>query len=245
MLKNLMAELGYRRHQPKRVLFDHLPKCAGSTINQFLTSHYPQRLTYRLNTSNNSYQQFISFDKDKRYKYHLVIGHLNHELLNYVHPETVTLTVFRDPIDRIVSHYFYVRRSKSHYLHEAVMKSNMELQDYAVSNLSPELRNWYTTHFTGLSIEEAEREPEAAIQKAIQVILQRYKIIGFQDDLLEVSRKLEETAGLWKQFENHLINKTNKRLTLKEISGETKNMIAEVNFLDVKLYKILREHFEN
>mgnify|MGYP005851490531 CR=1 FL=1 len=51
------------------------------------------------------------------------------------------LTMFRDPVERVISHYYYVRRHPSHYLHSEVIGKSMSLQDYVQSNLTTELDN--------------------------------------------------------------------------------------------------------
>ena len=32
--------------KPRRILFDHLPKCGGSTLNTYLEANYPKRKTF-------------------------------------------------------------------------------------------------------------------------------------------------------------------------------------------------------
>lgn len=196
MVKLGRDELAYRIHRPRRVLFDHLPRCAGTTITRYLLMHYPRRFVFGTHNQqpSGSVQAFQSLPQGSRYHYQLIAGHLTNELLDYVHPDTITLTILRDPIDRIVSHYYYIKQQKQHYLHDRVLKSNVQLEDYASSELSPELRNWYTTHFTGLSVEEVEMEPEESVQRAAQVISKRYDIIGFQDDLPAVMHKLRNAV---------------------------------------------------
>jgi hypothetical protein len=59
----------------------------------------------------------------------------------------------------------------------------MCLEEYVTSDLSSELRNWYTTYFTGLNIREAERHPEASVARMLDVILIQYHIVGFLGDI--------------------------------------------------------------
>jgi len=242
MVKSVPNELAYRINKPRRVLFDHLPKCAGSTITEYLEMHYPRRFVFKTNgwPPSESVKAFQSLPEGSRHRYHLVTGHLTHELLDYVHPDTITFTIFREPVDRIVSHYFFVKQDKQHHLHDRVMKSSIQLEDYASSGLSPELRNWYTTHFTGLSIEEVEMEPGESVRRAAQVISERYDIVGFQDDLPAVMHNLSYAAHLYKPFDNQVRNKTIKRIGLGEVPENVRKAIAEVNFLDVKLYALLK-----
>lgn len=39
-------EAEFKIHRPAKVLFDHLPKCGGTTINLYLPANYPERFVY-------------------------------------------------------------------------------------------------------------------------------------------------------------------------------------------------------
>lgn len=236
-------EFSYRKYKPKRVLFDHLPKCAGTVISDYLIMHYPERVIFKTDVRRpqHSVQQFQSMSEHLRYNFYLITGHLTHRLLDFVHPETITMTVFRDPVDRLISHYYHVRRDRKHYLHDQVMGSNLSLEDYISSGLSGELRNLYTTHFTGCSIKEVEMAPEESVQRAFLEITTKYDFIGFQDNLLPMINRLRNTAHLHLLFHNRPQNKTRNKPKYEDIDEKVKNSIAKVNFLDVKLYAILKE----
>jgi hypothetical protein len=238
----IRTEIVYHTKNPRRVLFDHLPKCAGTTINEYLLSHYPRRLVFRTNGRHpmESVIKFQSLPKNSRYGFHLIIGHLTNRLLDYIHPDIITLTVFREPIDRIISHYFFVRRDQNHYLHDQVSRMNIKLEDYASSGLRNELCNWYTCYFSGFSIEEAEMKPGESVNRAAQHIFNNYSIIGFQHDLPRVIEKLKSEANLYNFFQNPISNKTNGRITIEEVPDKTRKTIAEVNFLDVSLHALLK-----
>jgi hypothetical protein len=225
----IRTQIVYHTKNPRRVLFDHLPKCAGTTINEYLLSHYPKRFIFRTNGRHpmESIMKFQSLPENSRYGFHLIIGHLTNRLLDYIQPDTITLTVFREPIDRIISHYFFVRRDQKHYLHNKVLRMNIKLENYASSGLPNELRNWYTCYFSGFSIEEAEMKPEESVNRAAQQIFSNYNIIGFQDDLPSVIEKLKSEAHLYNSFRNTMSNKTNGRTVIEEVPGKTKKQLLK------------------
>lgn len=245
--QTIRKELGYWTHRPRRVLFDHLPKCGGSTINRYLSRHYPRRFRFKTHgeRAGESVKEFLALPQSSRYNYRLIFGHRTNQLLDYVHPDTITLTIFRDPIDRVVSNYFFAKQNVRHRLHDYVMKSNVQLEDFVLSGLSPTLRNYYATHFTGRTIEEVERDPEESVRLALEMILKQFDIVGFQEDLPAVVQKLRKSAHLSIPFDNPTRNKTIERLPLQEVPEKTKKTIADVNFLDVELYALLRTRLTN
>ena len=98
----------FSKENPNKILFDHLPKCGGSSLNKYLEMHYPRRRTFSIDGYHPevSVEKFKNLSKKNRHGYDLVKGHLAHELLDYVHPECLKVTVLREPVDRIISHYY-------------------------------------------------------------------------------------------------------------------------------------------
>ena len=250
----IQKEFLYQTFKPQRILFDHLPKCGGSTINKFLLSQYPQRYTF--DSGRNPYnlvKEFRSLSQNLRYRYKLIIGHNAYQLVDFVHPDTIIFTIFREPVDRIISHYYFVKQNKSHYLHDLVVEGHMDLEDYAISGIGgSELRNYYATHFSNFTIEDVradpkkvlesvEKNPEDSINCALQNILTKFDIIGFQDDLPSAVNNLGKAAKLYKPFNNEVTNKTKKRIAYQDVPESIRKIIANVNFLDVELYAKLKE----
>lgn len=235
-------ELACLALRPRPILFDHVPKTAGTAVTNFLMKNYPARLTFTTNSRNpqSSVDQFKSLPAGKRRRYLLVAGHSVHQLLDYVRPDSVRFTIFREPIDRIISHYYFVRQDEDNYLHARILKSNMSLEEYALAGLSGELSNHYTTHFSGLSSEEIRVRGTEAVERAASAILGNYDVIGFQDDLPGAIRKLSKAARLYRRFDNRITNQSVGRPRADEVSERARSAITEANPLDIRLYALLR-----
>jgi hypothetical protein len=138
--------------RPRKIIFDHIPKCGGTSLCAYLESHYPARKVFSINRSKSgiSAEEFKALPQRKRYGYSLIQGHVANKLLDSVHPECVKVTVLREPFDRIVSHYYYAKRRPNHYLHSKIMEFKMGLEEYITADPSA-LQNYYTTHFSELS----------------------------------------------------------------------------------------------
>ncbi|NBB78933.1 MAG: sulfotransferase family 2 domain-containing protein, partial [Verrucomicrobia bacterium] len=132
----------------RRILFDHIPKCAGQSLNAYLRRHFPGRKIFHMPGSAPaaSVAQFRQLPESQRHAFALISGHLAGYLFDEVHPDSCKITVLREPVDRIVSHYYFVKRTQSHYLHEKVLREGLSLRDYVEQALSHELSNHYTLH---------------------------------------------------------------------------------------------------
>lgn len=228
--------------KPQKVLFDHLPKCGGVTVNHYLISQYRKKKIYQIYGRNphSSVMEFKSLPEATRFSYDVVLGHFADELFDFVHPDKISITIFRDPVDRILSHYYYVKENTDHYLHDIVTSNNMRLEEYVTSGISEELRNWYVTHFLGVSIAEAENHPDQSVAEAYRIVKDRYHIVGFLDDLDTAMNNLRKKVGYRKRFHNSYLNKTANRPRKNEIDESVLNTIKQVNFLDVELYSKLK-----
>lgn len=233
----------FAARRPARILFDHLPKCGGSSLNIYLEAHYPRRKTFSINglDPTASVKRFKRFSQSKRHGYDLINGHLANDLMEYVHPDCLKITMLREPVDRIISHYYFARWSPSHYLHAALRESDMSLKDYAASDLSEELRNWYTTHFTGLTAAEAEKNPEAAVNRAIDAVLNQFDIIGFVDAFSSFTDVLRARAGFRYAYQGRKVNLTPGRAGIRDVPETALSTIRQANHLDIMLYRKIRE----
>lgn len=230
--------------QAKGVLFDHIPKCGGKTLNKYLESHYPSRKIYATGGANNAelLEKFANLTEEERNSYSLVRGHFVNGFIDLVRPEFVKVVVFRDPIERIMSHYYYAKSAPRHYLHSKIHDEELSLEDYATSNLSVELRNWYTTYFSGFSADEAEENPEESIEKAVDFVLKSYDVIGFLDNFELFIKKLREHANLKYEYDdNDRVNVTQGRPKAKEVPQAVVEKIRQVNHLDIVVYQKIKD----
>ena len=241
-LEELNKELRYlfSTRRSKKILFDHIPKCGGSSLNRYLEEHYPRRKIFNTNGAA-SIDRFINYPQSKRYEYDLIKGHLANKLIDYAHPECLKITILREPIDRLISHYFFAKRSPEHYLYSKIHESGISLEDYVTLGISTELRNWYTTHFSGLNIADAERDPQQSVNLAIEVLLSRYDIIGFLDEFSSFTDQLQNQAQLRLNYQNKKINVTQGRISVSAVQESTINKFKKINHLDIAMYQKLEK----
>ncbi len=245
LINNIKREYNYQTVKPKSIVFDHIPKCAGTTVFSYLKKYYPYRLTYETLASHDFVNKFKQYSIKKRNQYKFITGHLAFLLADYASPDTLLVTIIREPIDRIISHYFYVKDKKNPKLYQKVfVENNISLKDYCAMIESDELSNYYVKRYSGWNNKRIESFPEGAINKAYNNIITKYNHVGFQDKIEEFMVKLIEISNLPKDsYHNKYVNQTAARKSIKQIDIDIINEIKKYNTLDIKLYKKLRERY--
>ena len=220
--------------RPKKILFDHIPKCAGSSFHQYLTPFYPQRKIFTVDGANpqESLSAFKSLSQNQRHKFSLVKGHFAHELIDYASPEAILITILRDPYTRVCSLYHFINKSPRHRMHQLVFGGGMSLTEFALSGL-PEATNWITSYFSGLDSANTIENPEEAYTKAL-LSLKKYHVAGTLSDLSLFSKNLAISANLRYPFDGRIANQASTRQTLSEPEITS---ITETNDLDIRLYR--------
>lgn len=171
-----------------KVLFGlHIPKCAGTTLLDELTSNYGKDV-YQ---STSLYRNFKNGIKDiseinGSWNFKCYYGHHVHsEMLKNVNSSSLfVFTILRDPLDRLISHYKYSNR-----LREKVGKKKIDLGEFMVN--FPSVCDFIIERFSDFSDGDAKTKSEKAFS-----IISKFDYVGFSDDMPDVASKLKAFSGI-------------------------------------------------
>lgn len=225
-----------------KLLFLHIPKAGGTTFHAVLENLHSNKAGICSITPGFSIQQFINLPKAERAQIDLLKGHFEFGLHQYLETDDFQyITLFRKPVERVISHYYYVLRTPQHYLFQKVAKTNMSLLDYALSDLSTELDNGQLRLLTASEDPAISCTPEL-LEKAKENLRRHFVSFGIVEQFDRSLILFKNKLG-WEDFPVYKkLNVTKKKP--QEVPQEVRDAIAERNRFDQELYHWAKAEFE-
>jgi Galactose-3-O-sulfotransferase len=234
-----MINLGNRNPNESLVIFLHIPKAGGTTLNGIINQQYPKRTTFRFhgietwNTINDLPQQ-------RRESLRLIRGHFAFGLHQFLPCPTTYFTLLRDPIARFVSEYHYIRRSPGLKSHEQLQA--MTLEEY-VDVKGQGAGNLQTRLIFGLSKTSATT-PSEVVATAKRNLDQYFGVVGlveqFDETLVLLQKQFNWRSPVYVQ-QNVTSAGEKKRAA---IADATLEKIKQCNAMDLELYEYAVHKFE-
>lgn len=233
--------------EDKSMIFLHVPKAAGTTLHQIIERQYKSNAIFSLNVETNEefINEFTKLSESQRKNIRVLKGHMNFGLHKFLPQPFPYITMVRDPVERIISHYYYILRNPTHYLYNEVTSRNMSLKDYVCSEISIELDNDQTRllagrHKTDVGFGKCSSNVLETAKKNIE---EHFAVVGISEKFDETLILLKKLFG-WKLPFYIKANVTTNRLLKKEIAEDTLKVIEKHNELDIELYTYAKKRLE-
>ena len=114
------------------VIFLHLPKAAGTTLKDILRRQYQPNEVYELDGTQfiQAQEDFKQLDQAEKAKIKILMGHMYFGLHQFLDSPATYITMLREPIDRVISYYYFVKKLSSHEDYELIKAKNITLKEY-------------------------------------------------------------------------------------------------------------------
>ncbi|WP_413171246.1 sulfotransferase family 2 domain-containing protein [Anabaena azotica] len=234
-----IIDLGQRSHDEQIIIFLHIPKAGGTTINGIINQQYRKNCTFRFDGIENRYK-LAELEQYQRSKLKLIRGHFAFGLHEFLSCPAKYFTLLRNPVSRTISHYNYLCRSSSLPNHEKVKE--MSLKNYILSDLSN--NNLQTKMLFGLSNVPAYSDEEI-LTTVKQNLENQFSVVGLVE-------RFDETLFFLKQAFNWRVplyiqqNITPQHQHIQNnVDNNIIDIIKEKNSLDLELYEYAQKQFEH
>jgi hypothetical protein len=227
-------------------VFIHIPKAAGTTLQEIVVRHYQGGRGFRFTGETKEWEEFKRAPREQNGRYDLIYGHVHFGVHEYLPEPATYMTMLRDPVDRVVSHYHFVLSNPGHYLHPVVAGRQFTLHDYAVTRASHELDNdqvrWLCArHHFDVPVGQVSRE---MVEEAKWNLENGVAVVGLMERFADSLKCLKAAFG-WHDVsppESRNVNRLRPRLN--QIAPETVDAIRQINRYDLELYDFAVGLFE-
>ena len=250
--------LRMRAKRSRTLVYLHIPKCGGTTLNSILKANFPDDRRFYVDATDisGSRRELASLPEEKRRSIHLLHGHLSYGWHQLLPNKALYFTVIRHPLQRCVSHYNYVRfrTAHPHYLRDVVEREKMTLSDYVRSGVCDEMNNGQVRLLAG--VEDIVQEPHgrsaleygsndpALLEQALHNIRRDFVVVGLQERYEESLLLLRHRLGL-RRIASPRKNVARFHYDKHTATPTEVEVIEDYNQLDLALYCAMAEQFED
>ncbi len=244
--------------------FLHIPKTAGTTFRVLLENRF------HMDDICPAYEffQIGQYSDEQLGRFRLFRGHMGYNLVNYLPEKPRVMVMLRDPMERAVSHFEYIRRDPGHPKHRIIHERNMGLKEYLLDPvLSAEVTNAQVRPLAHL----ADRQTLGELMKGsrsqdefARAWRHRDGVLPPEDELLDLAlRRLEamDFVGVAEDLERGMelaawlleapapeqlqsLNINPGRTRLDSLPQDTLALLEQATVLDRRLYDRGRALFE-
>jgi hypothetical protein len=220
-------------------LFNHIPKCAGvsyhALFNMIFGSDEVTHISLNLETE-------YKIDAETYRRWRVVIGHFGVRWNPILGPESRWLTALRDPVDRVVSTYFFWRHDAPRspeipYLNLAQTLSLDEFvqsDHYLVGQGISNAQTWQLADDFRVRYRSVSEQDALEVAKAN---LSRFDFIGLYESFPQSAARLCDYLGVPVPPQLPHENETSNRWNVDELSPATVDLIKARNEADLALYE--------
>ena len=223
------------------VIFLHVPKAAGSTLNRLIEWEYPLGEMYSVDPVfyRRSWAHLRRLSKKRVRKTRIFKGHLLFGLHTVLPQRATYITVLREPVDRVISSYYFMRNSKLQPLYWKFRVENWSLEDFV--RRSPR-ENVQCKILAG--VEYAKPCTVEIYETAKENLVRYFSVVGLCERFEESLALMKLRFG-WKLERYASFNVSRIRPRKSEVSRSTLNLIEKKNSFDISLYDYAAKLFQS
>jgi len=238
------------------LIFVHLPKTAGTTVAFVLGRQYGNKKTLNLyHWRFKRIRAYLRRSSQEKSSIQLVRGHIGYGIHRKLkETDFKYFTILRNPIDRVVSHYFFHKNNPNYELSTKIQTEGINLEAYITKTQLKDLDNYQTRLLAG---EKVGLEPEfGACQRNLLNTAKRrlqkdFAVVGtterFDETLLVLQRVFKWNIPVYISA-----NVTKNRPRGEEITPSIRQAIMEYSKFDIELHQyaderldqLIAEHFK-
>jgi len=231
------------------VIFIHIPKAAGTTFYQVLNRQYKVEHILYIEPGKDrrgSIDAFWQLPEDRKAHLRCIHGHMPFGLHQWLPQPATYITILRNPVERVVSYYYFVRRTRVHHFHSELVEKNMSLEDFVRKIVDINETNLQTRWISGcvdfdsLLMPPYEQLPANALDLAKENIKKYFAVCGLTERFDESVLLMQRVLG-WRNVYYMRRNVGRRRPPREQMPSSTLRLIEKYEEKDLALYEFAGE----
>lgn len=218
-----------------KYFFLHVPKTAGTSLFKVFTDILGKENVKAIESLTS-----VTNDIEKINKFQFIGGHFAYsDYLKYIGKDRNTLTFLRNPVERFISQYYYLRNNVDDYKFGYVQNARkLDLKSYAEyysnKHRCGDVLNRQLWHFIEY---ESNMLNDNELLEIGKKNLAKMDFVGICEEMTESIDMMCYNFNWPLVNEIPMVNVTNKKPIYEEIDCSTLELIKELNDLDIQLYE--------
>lgn len=217
-------------------LFLHIQKTAGTSIVEYAKCYYPSVI---------SHADFLYHKPGEFSEIQFISGHFGYEFAKYHMPNRYSFVFLRDPVERVLSYYYYCRRRdpNEYEINRVARENNLE-QFLALGFTDNDIKHRIANHQAwqiacgsghGKTRHRRDFDDSEILELAINN-LDDFSYIGFTETFKEDHDNIINSLGMPVSKHNTETNVNYKRPSHEDISSASLEIIQEITQIDKIIY---------
>ena len=233
--------------EPSKLFFLHIPKTGGMTLHAMLAKHFrPEKICPE------RHFEAALVPPSEVNRYDFFSAHTSYDLFLRLPKPARVVTLLRDPIERTISDYFFLRRFPGDAINPRIARELIPFERYLKWNnrfFQETLSNKHATFLCGHKHLNPKGRPWRSASEILDVGYERIESIDFVGitEYMDISiREMWQVLGFGNPGPILRVNaaaQSERQMLKVELTPWVLGYLEEINQLDLKLYNYAKRKF--
>lgn len=222
------------------IIFLHLPKTAGTTLNRLIEWEYPLREMYSIDPVLFEWSagHLRKLSKRRLGRMRMFKGHMLFGLHQVLPQPSTYITVLRNPVDRVLSAFYYMRNYRLHPQYWKLRREKWTVERFVERSTRDNVQCKIIA-----AADYHSPCTQDILERAIDHLDRYFSVVGLSERFEESLALMKLRFG-WQLNSYSSFNVTRARPQKADLPRTTLELIAERNRFDVALYEHALKQFD-